>query len=65
MSQRGRDTNQGPPRWVKMSGAAAIVLAALIPVLIFTGIGGNHGPWRHLPSAAVPGNDASTKGAGG
>ncbi|PDT10226.1 hypothetical protein [Rhizobium sp. M1] len=39
----------GVPRWVKISGvvlAAAILLAA---VLIVSGIGGQHGPGRHLP----------------
>ena len=41
----------GAPRWVKISVAIAIVLILLIVIAIFTGIGGPHGPRRHLTSA--------------
>jgi hypothetical protein len=57
----------GTPRWVKVSGIifGALVLAVLI--LIFTGVGGPHGPGRHKlpdhpggqPQLSGPPEDAS------
>ena len=41
----------GAPRWAKLSGVVAIIVILLIAILIFTGIGGPHGPARHLSSA--------------
>jgi hypothetical protein len=41
------------PRWVKLFGIAALVLALIILMVIFTGIGGPHGPGRHLQGAVV------------
>ena len=35
----------GTPRWVKVFGIIAIVLALLFVILMFTG----HGPGRHIP----------------
>jgi hypothetical protein len=46
------------PRWVKLFGIAALVLALLVLVVIFTGIGGPHGPGRHW-QGAVDGDDAA------
>ncbi|PAQ09583.1 hypothetical protein CIT26_12845 [Mesorhizobium temperatum] len=43
----------GAPRWVKVSGIIAIVLVLLIIAVVFTGVGGPHGPGRHLPSSSV------------
>jgi hypothetical protein len=40
----------GTPKWVKVSGIAAFILVLLIVVMIFAGIGGPHGPSRHMPS---------------
>lgn len=40
----------GLPRWMKISGIIAIVLALLVAVIVFTGIGGPHGPGRHMSS---------------
>lgn len=37
----------GAPRWVKISGTIAIVLALLFVVLQLTGVIGRHGPGRH------------------
>ena len=39
----------GTPRWVKVSGIIAAALALAAVVLILTGVGGPHGPGRHLP----------------
>jgi hypothetical protein len=56
---------QGPthstPRWVKFFGIAALVLAIVVLVVIFTGIGGPHGPGRHLQGSVV-GGEAANKG---
>jgi hypothetical protein len=44
----------GVPRWVKMSAIIAIVSIILITVMMLSGIGGPHGPGRHLrPMASV------------
>ncbi|WP_292178140.1 hypothetical protein [Mesorhizobium sp.] len=42
----------GTPRWVKVSGIIVIALVLVIAAL-FTGVGGPHGPGRHLPSSSV------------
>lgn len=42
----------GAPRWVKVSGIIAIALVLLVIVVVFTGVGGPHGPGRHLPSSS-------------
>ena len=48
------------PRWVKISGIVAVVLAALVAVVFATGGPGEHGPGRHSggddrsPPATVP-----------
>lgn len=41
----------GAPRWVKVAGIIAIILILLAAILVFTGIGGPHGPGRHLSAA--------------
>ena len=38
------------PRWVKVFGIIALILVLLVVIMIFTGIGGPHGPGRHMPS---------------
>jgi len=46
------DIKDGPPstpRWVKVSGIIVITLVLLFIILKLTGIGGNHGPSRHIP----------------
>lgn len=52
MGQTGADQGgSGPivglPRWVKISGIAAAVLAVLLVVVLLFG-GGRHGPGRHF-----------------
>jgi hypothetical protein len=44
------------PRWVKVFGIIGIALVLLFVILKFTGIGGEHGPARHMPSGSVPTN---------
>jgi hypothetical protein len=38
----------GIPGWVKVSGIIVIVMVLLVGVIIFTGVGGQHGT-GHLP----------------
>lgn len=38
------------PRWVKVFGIAVVVLVLLVVIIMFTGIGGEHAPRRHMPS---------------
>lgn len=40
----------GAPRWVKVFGMILGALILLVVVLRLTGVGGRHGPGRHLPS---------------
>jgi hypothetical protein len=41
-----RDTTTGTPRWVKVFGTIAIIVAVLFVILMLVG-GGRHGPGRH------------------
>jgi hypothetical protein len=43
----------GAPHWVKVSGIIAIIVVLLVMTVIFTGVGGPHGPGRHMPSSGV------------
>jgi hypothetical protein len=45
----------GTPRWVKVFGIIVIVLVLLAGIIMFTGIGGQHGPGRHMPSGGSGG----------
>ncbi len=49
----------GTPRWVKVSGIIAAALALAAVVLILTGVGGPHGPDRHMPINAAEINELS------
>jgi hypothetical protein len=42
------------PRWVKVFGIIVIVLVLLFVVVLVTGLGGEHGPGRHMPSSDAP-----------
>jgi hypothetical protein len=42
-----RRPDQGTPRWVRLSGFAAIGVAVLVVVMLLAG----HGPGRHIPQA--------------
>ena len=36
------------PRWVKVFGMIVIVVVLLVGIILATGVGGDHGPSRHL-----------------
>jgi hypothetical protein len=42
-------SNTSAPRWVKMFVVIALVLVLLVVVVMFTGVGGEHGPGGHTP----------------
>jgi hypothetical protein len=42
----------GTPRWVKLSGIIGGVLVLLVVIMIL--VGGDHGPWRHMPGGDAP-----------
>ena len=44
-----RDTLPSAPRWVKVFGIIALVFALLLIIALVTGLGGPHGPGRHIP----------------
>jgi hypothetical protein len=44
-----KDRPPSTPRWVKVSGIIVLTLVLLFFILKLTGIGGNHGPGRHIP----------------
>jgi len=46
----------GTPRWVKVFGIIGIVLVLVVVIIMFTGVGGKHGPDRHIPSGAPSGH---------
>ena len=67
MAGRDADGGQGPgtPRWVKMIGIVVAVVVLLVAVAKLTGIGGEHGPGRHVsggPGSAVPAGGAAWAG---
>jgi hypothetical protein len=43
------DDEVGTPRWVKVSGAIALLVVVLLVILKLIG-GGEHGPGRHAPA---------------
>lgn len=45
-----RDPSAGTPRWVKVAGAIALLVALLLGAMLLLG-GGEHGPARHTSSA--------------
>jgi uncharacterized protein len=42
------DSRPGVPRWVKVAGIVAAVLALLVVIALLVGGGGGHGPSRHF-----------------
>jgi hypothetical protein len=44
----------GIPRWVKVSGIVAIILALVVVIVLVAGLGGAHGPGRHTSSGSAP-----------
>ena len=54
-----RGSTYSTPRWVKMLGIIVIVLVLLVVIVLVTGIGGEHGPGRHMPSIDTAGDTPS------
>ncbi len=58
LDSHGDDTDYKPdrgsttstPRWVKVFGIIALVLVLLVGIMLLTGVGGEHGPGRHMQS---------------
>ena len=48
-----RASTTGTPRWVKLLGIVVLVLILVVGIMLLTGVGGNHGPGRHMPSGAA------------
>ena len=42
------------PRWVKVSAIVVGVLILLVVIVKLTGLGGNHGPGRHMGASSTP-----------
>lgn len=61
------DTGIGPrtPRWVKVFGIIVIVLVLLVGIIMVSGIGGEHGPGRHIPSGDTGGQTVPSSVIGG
>ena len=57
MAKFSRNQGRGEyvtPGWVKATVAAAVAVVVLIAIVMVTGLGGSHGPGRHMsPSSAV------------
>lgn len=51
----------GTPRWVKISGIVVGILVLVVAIVMFTGVGGPHGPGRHLSSGDASGHVPSSR----
>jgi hypothetical protein len=60
-----QESTTSTPSWVKAVGIIALVLVLLVVIRRFTGVGGPHGPSRHIPSGDVGGYTPSGGGLGG
>ncbi len=60
MSQTHENPDRGStyrtPRWVKVFGIIVVVVVLLVVVVLVTGLGGEHGPGRHMPSGDAGGD---------
>ncbi len=54
----------GIPRWLKVSGIIAVALVLIVAIIMLTGIGGEHGPGRHISSGG-PGSPTPLSSLGG
>ena len=67
MSQthEGPDRGSPPstPRWVKVFVIIALILVLLFVIILVTGIGGEHGPGRHIPSSDAVGTPSGDLGS--
>ncbi len=46
------------PRWVKVFAIIALVVVVVLVVIMATGVGGEHGPRRHMSSGGADGHAA-------
>src|SRR3954469_21180232 len=44
----------GVPRWVKVLAVGALLVILIVGVVVLTGVGGQHGPGRHIASTGNP-----------
>jgi hypothetical protein len=63
--KNGPGRPSGMPRWVKWSGIVVGLLILLFVVLQLTGLGGQHGPGRHLPGGGAPPTHGTAPVTGG
>lgn len=61
----GGGARPGTPRWVKVIGLVVAVLVALVLLAQLGGVGGDHGPGRHLPAGLGPVGVAAGSGGSG
>jgi hypothetical protein len=61
------DTGDAPgtPRWVKVFAIIAVVVLLVIVIMMFTGVGGDHGPSRHIAPSNVTDIQAPSADRGG
>jgi len=52
----------GTPRWVTIFGIVVLVLILVVVVIMATGVGGEHGPRRHMSSGGAAEHVASVAG---
>ncbi len=57
-----RESTIGMPRWVKVSLIVVAGLIVLFVVLQLTGMGGEHGPGRHMPGGGAPASSVGEDG---
>jgi hypothetical protein len=55
----------GPPLWLKVFGIVALIVVVVFVVVMLTGVGGGHGPGRHVRSEDPPGGNQGPSGATG
>lgn len=53
--QPDRGSTPSTPRWVKVFGIIVLILVLLFVILKLTGVGGQHGPSRHMRSGDAGG----------
>lgn len=60
MSQTNEGPEGGPtyrtPRWVKVFGIITLIVVLVIVIVLATGLGGPHGPRRHVPGGDADGD---------
>ena len=48
-----RPAYPGTPRWVKAAAVVVGLLVVLVAAMLLAGLGGPHGPGRHLPQGST------------